>query len=238
MFQPVFSRTKNGAADLFNFLGSNTINIPSLFPSFLTHPIKTQIANIVWIILLSVIIISFYTRIGNISFLKNLSSFFKKNRRRIQILITLFLFFLFAYGLTFFPHIHLDKKNSFNIGSITVYKTAKLFHYIKDINDNNKTGKFFRLKEGYDYDLYIDLTLWKNRMKNLIFEFQGSTNSSLSILSKTTILKEIENKKKSKFSVKLSRIKKLKITKKLYGVITISTDKTRDNSHIYLTIRK
>jgi len=236
MFQPVFSGTKNGSADLFNFLGSDTINLSSFYPSFLAHPVSIQIANIVWISLLIITIIIFYTRL-NRHFLSNkIFQLFKNKRKELQRFIAIFIFILFSFGMAFYPHIHLDKRNMFTVNKIPVYKTAKLFHYLKDIKEGDMEGKSFRLKEGYDYDLYFDLTYWKNRKKVLKFAFKGKEPLNFSLLSKTTTLKEILNKRDPIFNIKMSELKRLKIKNKIYGTIAISTDKTKTNSHIYLTI--
>jgi len=229
MFQPVFSGTTKRASDLFNFLGSDTINLPSLFPSFITHTQKTYIPNIIWIVLLVVIIALFYLTKPN-------TKTIPINRKKLQTVISLIIFILFSYAFSFYPHIHLQEKNMFKIGTIPIYKTAKLFHYLDDINDSKNIGKRFRLKEGYNYDLYIDISSWKNKQKSLRFVFDSNEKTNLSIFSKKELIIKSLNKKKTELIIKLSNLKKLTIKNRLYALLTLSTKKTKNNTHIYLKI--
>jgi hypothetical protein len=125
----------------------------------------------------------------------------------------------------------------FKIGTIPIYKTAKLFHYLDDSNDIKNRGKRFRLKEGYNYDLYIDISSWKNKKKSLTFVFDSNEKTNLSVFSKKELIIKSLDKKKTELIINLSNLKKLKIKNKLYALLTLSTRKTKNNNaHIYLKI--
>jgi len=164
MFQPVFSSTKNGASDILNYLGGDIVNLPSFFPSFLSNPENIHIPNFIWISILIIIIILFYSN-------KIKLNFISEKKILLQRSFAIILFFVSVFLLSYYPHVHLQKQNLFIIDKIPIYKTAKLFHYLEDVGTKKK-GKLFRLKEGYSYDLYVNLNSWKNRKKTLSLNFK------------------------------------------------------------------
>lgn len=228
MFQPVFSGTKNGASDILNYLGGDIINLPSFFPSFLTNPENIHIPNFIWISILIIIIILFYSN-------KIKLDCILEKKTMLQRSFAIILFFVSVFLLSYYPHIHLQKQNLFIIDKIPIYKTAKLFHYLEDVGTKNK-GKLFRLKEGYSYDLYVNLNSWKNRKKTLSLNFKNNIETDIIIYSKTKLLSELKDKKELNFQIKLSTLKTLKFKNKKYGHISIQTKNKINNSHIYLTI--
>lgn len=229
MFQPVFSGTKNRTSDILNFLGSDTIDLSSFFPSFLTHPEDLHFPNFVWIFSLIIIIGIFYLR------KKTVLNLLKK-RRQLQLTFAVILFICSIFSLSYYPHIHLQKNNLFKIGTIPIYKTAKLFHYLKNTKEKHSTDKLFRLKEGYSYDLFVELSSKNNYSKKLFFKFKGKTKTNLSMFSKNQLISKIINKKEMNYKIKLSSLNKLRIKNRIYGHISINTNENSNNSDIYLNL--
>ncbi len=227
MFQPVYSGTKNRASDLLNYLGSDSIHLPSFFPSFLTHSEKLYIPNFIWIFILLMIIFMFYFKKINLNF-------FTRNKRKLQILLSIIIFIFSVFTISYYPHIHLQKKYLFKIGKIPIYKTGKLFNYLKDNSEPHKQGKSFELKEGYSYDLFVNLN--RNIKKKLIFEFKANHNTNILIYSKNELITKEINKKDMTFKINLSILKKIKLKNSLYGHILIKTKESKENTYIHLSI--
>lgn len=136
-YQPVTAATTERASSLLRFFGSDTIDLPSFFPSFLkiVGANRGYIPNYVWLLGALLLLI------------------FGLRRRTRQSMVRPGLVALGLVAATallcIFPHLYLLPSQRQAAASTVFYNRSRNFVY-------NPEGDIFRLKCGESYDLYFD----------------------------------------------------------------------------------
>ncbi len=216
VYQPVFSATTTRSSSILGFLGSNTVNLSGMFPSFITNPKSFYFPNIIWIFVLSVLIVLFYTRAG---FKFSIS----RNNYKI-VSATLFLSFTFLVSI--FPHVHIETKNRFHKNGISFFNSSANFVWID-------SSKSFRIKNGEEYNLYFEERKWK---KNLLFDFEISRDSHVTVKNGKQTLFRSGSEANGSFKINLSKLHRLRILKKDLIPIWIKTESSEGDRFIYLKV--
>jgi len=168
IYQPVYSSTTFRWSGMLKFLGSDIIDIPKFFPSFLTNSSVIYLPNPIWLIFIVIILTLFYTH-------KQFP--IKPDKKNIIVL----LFVIFYFILCFYPHLYLTKESLYVKDGVRFFCSSRNFVYIQ-----NKDA--YRIKTGTYYNLYFDI---KSRRKKIKMVFESKlpaeihlTNSGKSIVSK------------------------------------------------------
>jgi len=137
-YQAVTQATRDGASSLLLFLGSDTIPLPALLPSFLKLPTAPpHPANLVWLGLLGLLVSLYYLRRRPVDRTTSGKTW-----------VTLLLF-LAAVGLTcVFPHLHLSRTNRLPAGAYTLFSPSR------NVAPLAPQGRF-RVRAGDRYDLFL-----------------------------------------------------------------------------------
>lgn len=190
-YQPVFSSTTFRWSGLLRFLGSDIIDLPRFFPSFLTHTVSFYIPNLIWIGILSLCLLLYYGKIT-----------IKRNFDKKLLLFSVFL--VLAYTFSFYPHLYLKKKGLYINNGIRFFNNSGNFIYLKGENS-------FRVKTGKNYDIYIDRNSKRKRF-TLILESPGEIEISL-MNGKTNILDQ-KAVGITRFNIDLNELKSFTFGKK------------------------
>lgn len=217
IYQPVVSSTIDRASSFLKFMGSNLINLPKLFPSFLTIPPDFHIANALWLLGLTAALALYYMRYPRL--------FLSKNQKT---LLTGFVFLTFTTLFCFFPHIQLIPKNRFSDNHISLYNNSGNFRYIE-------TKKGFNLLAGNTYQIFIE----PNRplKEALSFQFQNTERVDVQVYNKTRLLYFSRKKGREGFSIPFFRLKTLKVKKKKVIPIEITTSTREKQAFLFLQIK-
>jgi len=216
VYQPVFSYSTKCSSSILNFFSSDSINLSTLFPSFLNSPKHTHIANYIWIILIIMSLLIFYLKPFKLSFIK----------RKKQV-ISFILFFTLTYIFCFYPHVHLINKNKYSNKNISFFNNSRNFVYIKE-------RKIFRVKNGTKYDLFFDLK--KNKNNKIIFNITNPEEVAVVIRNGKTLLFNTKKDKINIFSIELSELKKLTVNNKTVIHIGVETEALKSNPFLFLEI--
>jgi len=215
IYQPVFSHTSQRASNLLLFLGSSTIKLWKLFPSFLTHPQAGHPANVIWIIGLIVLILFFYLNILRFNH-------FIKHQKKIG-----FGFFILSfYLLCLFPHVHLISENRYTSDKINFFNNSKNFRFIEQ-----KDG--FNILAGQTYKIFLEP---KPRQKPITMTFRNTDQVDVVIYNKTTRLFDSRDQKIQQVSMKPSNLKSLKIKKKTVIPLEIKTHTREKQAFLLMKI--
>ncbi len=216
VYQPVFSYTTQCSSSILNFFSSDSINLSTLFPSFLNSPKHIHIANYIWMILITMSLLIFYLKPLKLSFIK----------RKKQV-ISFILFFTLTYIFCFYPHVHLINKNKYSDKNISFFNNSRNFVYIKE-------RKIFRVKNGNKYDLFFNLK--KNKNNKIIFNITNPKEVAVVIRNGKTLLFDTKKHKRNIFSTKLSELKKLTVNNKTVIHIGVETEALKNNLFLFLKI--
>jgi len=187
VYQPVFSHTTRASSSLLTFLGSDTIRLSSLFPSFLNVRGPAPTANYVWLVLLALAVLLYYARPGPV----NLQ---KKTREVMS-----WLWFLCLAGLLcIFPHVHLVAKNRQVHRDYAFYNNSRNLVYIAEDGT-------FRAKTGNRYELY----LYRVRPPVLHFRVINHPLAGMRIRSKTRLLFDSRRQNQGRGEVRKESLKSL-----------------------------
>lgn len=216
IYQPVFASTTDGGSSLLKFLGSRTLDLTRLFPSFLTNPGTTQIPNIIWISVLLIILIIFYS--GK---LKKIHI----SKTTIRSGTTIF-FILSIVLVSLFPHVHISAADRFHRGGISLFNTSSNFVWLE--NENS-----FRIKSNEEYTIYFEERKWK---KNLVFTIEIPEKSSIFIKNKKDILFKTERSGEARFRMDLSKMETLSIRGQKLIPVWIKTSSMAERTFFSLRI--
>lgn len=216
IYQPVFSSTREGGSALFSFLGSSALDLAKFFPSFLTQGGILYLPNIIWISILIIIMITYYS--GNLK--KILIT--AKTAKYISIV-----FFISAILLlSLFPHVHISAKNLFRKNGISLFNSSSNFVWLE--NENK-----FRVKSNEEYTIYFEERQWK---KKISFKFEIPAGSSLKAANGKRLIFDSIKTGNSHFNINLSNMKKLKVKGKKLIPIWIKTASSQTNSFVHLRL--
>ncbi len=214
VYQPVFSSTSDGSSSFLKFMGSNTLDLSKFFPSFLTNRGYPYITDLIWIAILVLAILAFYSgRSGSISV----------SNRKIKYIST-GMFFLSVLFLSIFPHVNISAKDHFKRGGISMFNTSSNFVWV----DNKQ---MFRIKSGEEYTIYFEERKWK---KNILFHFDIPENSSLIVENAKDLIFRGNKISKAEFNIDLSGMNKFRSMKKDLIPVWIKTGSTQQNKFFFL----
>ncbi len=216
IYQPVFASTSSGASSVLQFMSSNRINLSSLFPSFLTVRTFLYLPNVVWIILLFVIFLTYDSKGKNKIY----------NSEKLKKSISVIIFVISTLSLSLFPHIKVSGKDNFRQNGISMFNTSANFIWIE--ND-----KRFRVKSNEEYSLYFEERKWK---KKICFEFTTPPESSLTVMNGKKKIFSSNGQGTHRLKIDLSKMDKVTTKNKKLIPIWIKTGHCQNSSFFYLKI--
>jgi hypothetical protein len=216
IYQPVFSNTIDGSSGILSFMGSTQINLSLLFPSFLNSQGGMCFANYFWLILLGVVLLFFYW-----------SHFRVVLRGNRPVAVSLIIFLILAFLMSFYPHTRLIEKNNFTKDRISFYNNSKNFVYLRQGND-------FRAKGGVKYNLFFDLK--RSTAKKVNFKFINLNAFRVIIRNSREILFDSRLNRRDKISLKLRDLQRLSIKGRPLAHIGLEIEVTDSNPFLFLQI--
>ncbi len=216
IYQPVFASTIEGGSSFLSFMGSNTLNLTKFFPSFLTKSGIFYFPNIIWIGVLFIIALTYYS--GS----KKKIRLTSKSTEYLSVILFIAATLLFSL----LPHIHISPKDNFRKNGISLFNSSSNFVWLE--NDNK-----FRVKSNEEYTIYFEERQWK---KNISFQFNIPVDSSIEAVNGKTLIYNSIRSNNSKFDINLSNMKKLKLMGKKLIPIWIKTRSLQNDSFFHLRI--
>ena len=221
VYQPVFSVTTERASGLLTFFGGSYINLSPLFPSFLSISNWNYPTNYVWL--------GFFVFLLFLYYVPSLKAPFRRLPKMWEKVVSFLLFLLLAFLLCFYPHIHLIGQNKFSNKKVAFFNNSKNFYYIEG-------REVFRIKAGNKYDIYFDL---KRKGEDRVqFRFLNTDQVDVTVRNGSRLLFQSQEKKEGTFSLRLSKLRKMKVKNKLVAHIGIETapSASKDNPFLFLKI--
>jgi hypothetical protein len=217
IYQPVVSSTIERSSTFLKFMGSNYLNLSTLFPSFLTKPPDFHLANLIWLLGILIILFLYYLNVPVLS-----------NLKQYKILLTGILFLLFTYLFCFFPHIQLVSKNRYSDKHISLYNNSGNFRYLE-----HKKG--FNILAGNTYQIFI--VPGHPKKKTLFFQFHNTHIIDVRVYNKSQLLYSSQKKRNEGFSIPFSKLKTLNVKTKKVIPIEISTSTGEDQAFLFLQFK-
>ena len=227
IYQPVYAETVERASGFNLFWGSNFMEFWKFFPSFLTNPPGPHPANIVWLILLAAALLFYYVRpLAKTIILP------RPSRPFTDFIAPVLLFLLLSYIFCFFPHVHLVSQNKYTGKTLSFYNNSRNFLYIPEENG-------FRIKPGYDYDIFIDRKLV--REDDVVFHFSSTDAVEVTIFGGKRLLFSTASGGQKEFSctIPVSSLAALVVKNKTVSHLGIETRTVRpvsDETFLWLRI--
>ena len=191
LYQPVTREVSQRASALLLFLGSATVDLSSVFPSFLKKTNVNYLPNWIWLAVLAVGIILYYAR-------PPWQAVTRPARFVFQALCLLLLFFI-----CFIPHVQLRTR----------YSAAKLVFYSNSHNFSfHRESGSFKILAGQDYDLFFDLD--GSAAENLDLSLLNPKGIAVCIKNGRRTLLDKNADTESRFSVSLRALNKFSLGKR------------------------
>ena len=217
IYQPVFASTSDGGSSLIKFMGSNTLDLTNLFPSFLTNRSTFHMPNIIWISLILITTAAFYSR---------RVKGFKVSLTAMRSGATIF-FLLAVFLISVFPHVHISASDRFRRDGISLFNTSSNFVWLESEN-------CFRIKGNEEYTIHFEERKWKKKISLII---EVPERSSLIIKNKKNVLLRVEKPGEVQLPVNLSEMGTFKLKGKELIPIWIKTGSETDTEFFFLRIK-
>ncbi len=214
LYQPVTAATTDGASSWLLFLGSDSVRLPELFPSFLKTSKALNPANIVWIAIWGGAILLFYLR-------RNVTVPF-----RAKTTLAFLLFAVLTFALCFYPHVHLRNDQKFVSREIRFFNPSRNFVF------NRETGTF-RVKAGFHYDIFVEAP--RPERGKMTLHFLNTDQAGVELRNGRNFLFRSRGAGEESVAFDLSGLRKLKVEKNL--LVPISFDSTARLPGSFLFLR-
>jgi len=217
IYQPVFSSTSDGGSSFLKFMGSNTLDLTKLFPSFLTQRGGIFIPNILWLSALFIGILMFYSW--------KTGKFQLKPGTKKYVSAVLFTFSVLVISL--FPHVLITAKDRFRREGISMFNTSSNFVWLEGENR-------FRIKSNEQYTIYFEERQWK---KEISFMFDSPENSSILALNGKKLIFRSDDSGESGFNINLPAMKNFILKGNKLIPVWIRTESENKDKFFYLRIK-
>lgn len=211
LYQPVTREVSQRASELLLFLGSRAVNLASCFPSFLKKPNAAYLPNWIWLGLLTLGLVAFYSGKSRPAL--------QKAARALYAALGM----LVVAAVCLLPHVHL--KTRYSAAGLSFFSNSRNFVHKKEING-------FRMLAGREYDLFIDLDGSAADRVNL--RFSGTDNSGLKVRNGRHVLAAEEQAGEFRVRTTLGDLRKFTLGKKTLVHVGIESVARGGNGFFFL----
>ena len=213
LYQPVTREVSQRASGLLLFLGSRAVNLASFFPSFLKKPNAAYLPNWIWLGLLTLGLVAFYS-------VKPWPPL-KKTARVLYGVLGI----LVVAAVCLLPHVHL--KTRYSAAGLSFFSNSRNFVPRKEMDG-------FRMLGGKNYDLFFDLDGSVTDSVNLWFFQKG--NIGLTVRNGKHVLAAQAEENELRVRTVFRNLKKFSLGNKTLVHLGIESTAGRDNDYFFLRL--
>ena len=213
VYQPVYAHSSQPSSSLLTFLGSDSLDLSRLFPSYLNVEKPLRPANFAWLILVTLPILIYYLAPPRMHP--------SRNRQRAAS----FFVFLFLVGLfCLLPRVHLGKHYLDKDKGIAFFNNSRDLTYMPEHD-------VYRARIGNRYHLYLSFV----RSARLTFQVINHADADMMVRNKTKLLFHSGKEHTSKKQINAEKLIPIYLNKrKLYPLEIKALGKS---SHFFLFFR-